>query len=212
MSDKINILIADDHQMFLDGLKLIFSNIPAYNIVAEAKNGSEVIAAFNYTKIDLAILDINMPSPNGFETCKIINQNYPDCKVIMLTMYTEENFIREFSNSQASAYIIKNAGKAELIKAIEVAMIGGKYISAGLNKLNDFPIQDNFSKEFSLTKREIEIIGLLVQEKSSLEIAELLFISAFTVNTHRKNILKKLDIKNTAGIVKFAVQNGLINN
>lgn len=207
MTKPYTLLIADDHQIFLDGLRMIFSDVDYLSIVAEALNGDEVLNAFKGNQIDIAILDINMPSPNGFEVCKLISQNYPDCKMIMLSMYSEENFINEFLKSGAMAYVLKNSGKLELLNAIDSVLRNEKYISKNLRTT---PVQgDGFTKKLMLTKREIEIISLLVKEKNTNEIAEELFISTNTVSTHRKNILHKLGVKNAAGLIKFAIDNQL---
>lgn len=208
MTDQLNILIADDHKLFLEGLKLIFSDKTNWKIVAEASNGSEVIEAFGKHKIDLAILDVNMPKPNGIELSKHIISNYPECKVLMLTMYGDEQFINELLKIGVHAYVLKNAGKVELMTAIYSVLQGQRYISKDLNHTNEN--DDSFVKSLMLTQREKEIITLLAKEKSSQEIADILFISVYTVNTHRKNILNKLGIKNTAGLMKFASENNLL--
>jgi len=207
MSKTIKILIADDHQMFLDGLKLIFSDIPGFQIVAEARNGIEVLEAFKNNHIDVAILDINMPEPNGLEVCKRINQSYPECKMVMLTMYNDENFIQEFLKFKPIGYVLKNAGKIELLNAIEAVLENKNYVSSSIR--SNPTIDDEFTKKLQLTKRELEIIALLVKEKSTNEIAEELFISTNTVSTHRKNILHKLGVKNAAGLIRFAMDNKL---
>lgn len=210
MKKPINILIADDHQLFLDGLQLIFTNHPLYAIVAEAHDGKEVLAAFREQAVDMAILDINMPKPNGFEICNILRKEYPQCKIIILSMYHEDQFVAEFMKSGASAYILKNAGKVELFNALDVAIKGGTYISKELQQAIEPEPKDDFVKTHTLTKREIEIIKLLALEKNSNDIAQMLFLSTFTVNTHRKNILQKLGLKNSAGLIKFASDNALI--
>ena len=210
MIKPYQILIADDHQMFIDGIKLIFSNFSDYEIVAEALSGKEVLDRFKTQKIDIAILDVNMPKPNGFETCKLIKKQYPNCKIMILTMYAEGQFLNEFIDSGASAYVLKNAGKAELLRALESIVNGQVYIGEQLKLIADVPERDGFSKSFTLTKRELEIIALLAKEKTSAEIADTLFISTYTVNTHRKNILNKLDVKNTAGLIKYASENGIV--
>ncbi|AMS25754.1 hypothetical protein AEM51_00740 [Bacteroidetes bacterium UKL13-3] len=210
MKKILNIVVADDHQLFLDGLQLIFTNHPDYKIIAQAHNGNEVLEAFTKYPIDIAILDINMPKPNGFEICKILTKDYPECKVIVLSMYNEDQFVDEFMKSGATAYVLKNAGKTELFNAIDVAMKGGTYISKELQHYTSSEPKDGFVKTHTLTKREIEIIKLLALEKSSNEIAQHLFLSPFTVNTHRKNILQKLGLKNSAGLIKFASDNALI--
>lgn len=210
MKKPLNIIIADDHQLFLDGLQLIFTNHPLYKITAQAHNGNEVLDAFKRHSFDVAILDINMPKPNGFDICKMLRKDHPQCKIIVLSMYHEEQFVEEFMKSGASAYVLKNAGKVELFNALDIAMKDGTYISKELQQSISTEPKDNFIKTHTLTKREIEIIKLLAQEKSSNEIAQLLFLSSFTVNTHRKNILQKLGLKNSAGLIKFASDNELI--
>ncbi len=208
MNKHINILIADDHQIFLDGLKMIFSDHKDWKIVAEAKDGTEVLHYFNTTKIDLAILDVNMPKPNGFDLSKNIKQNFPNCKIMILSMYGDEQFMNEFVKMGVNAYVLKNAGKQELLEAMNAVLNNETYISKALRSSNKN--DDSFVKSLSLTQREKEIITLLAKEKSSQEIADTLFISIYTVNTHRKNILHKLGIKNTAGLMKFASENNLL--
>jgi DNA-binding NarL/FixJ family response regulator len=211
MQNPKNILIADDHQIFLDGLQLIFSQVKEYNIIAQAQNGQEVLEHFKTHQIDIAILDINMPKPNGFETAKIIKEQFPFCKIIILSMYSDEQFVNEFMRSGASAYVLKNAGKQELLEALQQAVEGNTYISSQLRKSSEKKVEkDAFVKSLSLTKREVEIIKLLALEKNSMEIADQLFLSVYTVNTHRKNISQKLGIKNTAGLIRFASDNELL--
>lgn len=208
MKAKKRILIADDHQIFLDGLKLIFSDQSQWQIVAEANDGIQVLEFFKTIKIDLAIIDVNMPKPNGFEVCKYIKQHHPTCKIMILSMYGDEQFMQEFLRMGVDAYVLKNAGKVELIEAVQTILNDEKYISKALRNTDEQ--EDSFVKSLSLTQREKEIITLLAKEKSSQEIADSLFISIYTVNTHRKNILHKLGVKNTAGLMKFASENNLV--
>lgn len=203
------ILIADDHKIFIDGLMMIFADIQYIDIIHVATNGQEVLDILEKQTIDLAILDVNMPKPNGFDLCRIIIDNYKETKIMILSMYGDENFMNEFIRMGVMAYVLKNAGKHELLEAIEHVLAGQLYISKDLRSKQEI-IEDDFVKSLSLTKREKEIISLLAKEKSSQEIADALFISIYTVNTHRKNILHKLGIKNTAGLVKFASDNQLL--
>lgn len=205
-SNHIKVFIADDHQMFIDGIKLIFSSEAGYTIIGEALNGNAVLDFFETCVPDVALLDINMPYPNGLELTRIVTTKYPHCKVILLTMYNDETFVKEYLRSGAMGYVIKNAGRNELLAAIHATLDNKRYISKELSYIETKA--GNHSKEegINLTKREIEIIKLLAKGKSSSEIAETLFISVYTVNTHRKNILQKLDVKNTAGVLK-AIKN-----
>lgn len=202
------ILIADDHQLFLAGLKLVFAENKEYKIAAELNSGSDVIKMFKKSHFDVAILDINMPGENGLKVCKWIKENYPECAVIILTMYSDAQFINEFLQSEASAYVLKNAGKTEILNAIKFAEQGQKYISKELLPTTE-KCDSELSKINTLTRRELDIIKLLVSGKNSQQIAEDLYLSVFTVNTHRKNILHKLNLKNAAGIVKFAIENNI---
>lgn len=202
------ILIADDHQLFLAGLKLVFTGNNEYKIAAEVNSGTEVMHAFTKAHFDIAILDINMPGENGLKVCKWIKENYPNCAVIILTMFSDAQFVNEFLQGEASAYVLKNAGKAEILNAIKYAEEGKKYISKELVHTSEKYDMD-LSKIHSLTRRELDIIKLLVSGKNSQQIAEELYLSVFTVNTHRKNILHKLNLKNAAGIVKFALENNI---
>ncbi|MFN5706199.1 MAG: response regulator [bacterium] len=203
------ILIADDHQIFIDGLMMIFADVENIELIHVATNGQEALDIFEKNEIDLAILDVNMPKPNGFELCQIILEKYKNTKIMILSMYGDENFMKEFTRMGVMAYVLKNAGKHELLDAVEHVLNGELYISKALRNKEEL-VEDDFVKSLSLTKREKEIISLLAKEKSSQEIADALFISIYTVNTHRKNILHKLGIKNTAGLVKFASDNQLL--
>jgi DNA-binding NarL/FixJ family response regulator len=211
MNTSVNILIADDHQLFLDGLQLIFDNHPYYHIVAVAQHGEDVKKCFSQHAIQLALIDINMPVSDGFECCAYIQKNHPDCKIIILSMYHDTQFVHAFLKSGASAYVLKNAGKTELLNAMDIAIKGGQYISKEIeSNIALLSTEDDFVKRHKLTSREIQIIQLLASEKSSQEIAEILFLSVYTVNTHRKNILQKLGLKNAAGLIRFASENQLI--
>jgi DNA-binding NarL/FixJ family response regulator len=203
------VLIADDHQIFLAGLRMIFADSKDFFIAKEVNNGQEVLDAFKKEIFDFAILDINMPIFNGIVIGKKLAEKYPSCKVIFLTMYSDVKFVNEFARSNAFGYVLKNAGKSELLQALQCAEKGEKYISNELQYTPDKLDLDS-SKYQTLTKREMEIIGLLAKGKSSQQIAEDLCLSVFTVNTHRKNILHKLNLKNAAGIVKFALENNMI--
>jgi two-component system nitrate/nitrite response regulator NarL len=204
-----DIIVADDHRIFLDGLKMIFESESNYRIVAEATNGKDVLAYFKSHSPDFAIIDINMPKPNGFEICTAIHATHPQCKIIVLSMYNDPQFVKVFNKSGASAYVLKNAGKSELLKALETALNGDFYISKELQDLETIEA-DGFVKSQKLTKRELEIIQLLSKGESSTSIAKQLFLSIYTVNTHRKNILHKLGLKNVAELIGFASENQLL--
>jgi DNA-binding NarL/FixJ family response regulator len=211
----IKVIIADDHQMFIEGIKSLLGSERDIKVVGEALNGKAVLAELGRNKVDIVLLDINMPEMDGIETTKQIRQSYPDVKILMLTMYNNQEFIFGLMNAGASGYILKNTGKTELVEAIMAVQAGKTYYSKDVTET----ILANFTKKpaeqkmdlAQLTEREKDVLKLIAQEYNTGEIAEKLFISTNTVETHRKNLLSKLHAKNIAGLVKFAVQTGLVS-
>jgi DNA-binding NarL/FixJ family response regulator len=211
----IQIIIADDHQMFIDGLKSLLSGEQDIEVVGEALNGLETLKLLETTHADLVLLDINMPEMDGIETTKQMQLKFPSVKILMLTMHNNTEFIFSLMNAGASGYILKNTGRIELIEAIHSVYAGKTFYS---KEVSDTILQ-NISKketdkkldEVHLTDREKDVLKLIAQEYSTQEIATTLFISVNTVETHRKNLLGKLQAKNIAGLVKFAIQTGLVS-
>lgn len=209
----IKILIADDHQMMRDGLKAMLSDDQDIQIVAEANNGLEVLEILDKEKIDLVILDINMPVLDGVEVCKKMKKMHPMVHILALTMYEEGGLISSMIKNGAKGYILKNTGKEKLIEAVKTIYSGGTYFS---DKIKETLISSMVTGSKSsgsiipkLTRREKEIIDLIVNEYTTTEIADKLFISEKTVETHRKHLLQKLNVRNTAGLVRIAVEKGL---
>lgn len=206
-----NIFIADDHQMVIDGIKALLADEPEINIVGEALNGQTVIEVLGMRSknVDLILLDINMPGTDGIETTRYLRKHYPAIKILILSMYNKPYFIKNLIEEGVSGYILKNTGKEELLSAIRKVVDGGDYFSAEVTKtiMDSFRGKDD-TPEAKLTKREIEILRLLAKAHTTAEIAEQLFISPFTVDTHRKNLLSKLNLKNTPALVKYAMENG----
>lgn len=215
--DKIKILLADDHQMFLDGLSALLSRINSVEIVAAVNNGAQLLETMKTTKGDLVIVDLHMPVLDGLETTKMIRKHYPAVKVLGLTMDNEVESIRHMLEAGASGYILKNTGKAELEIAILQVMKGEIYLSQSLsNQLaQSLLLKKKTSPEENeldlLTDREIEILKMVALENSNMEIAEKLYISPKTVETHRKNLMKKIGARNSLGIYKFALKHRLLN-
>lgn len=211
----IKIIIADDHQMFIDGIKALLLNEKDIKLVGEALSGKEAIAGVTKERPDIILLDINMPDMDGIETTRELRKNFPDIKIIILTMHNNYEFISTLVSEGASGYILKNTGKVELIKAIKTVYSGSTFFSVAVTEtimknLNRKPEEEKLGA-VQLTKREKEILILIAQELSTKQIAEKLFISVNTVETHRKNLMAKLHAKNVTGLVKFAIQVGLIN-
>lgn len=213
--EPVKIIIADDHQIILDGLRLLLEKQIDIDIIGEARDGEEVLEKVRTSEeLDLVLLDINMPRKDGIEVTREIKARYPEVKVLIVSMYNKKEFIKSLMEAGIDGYILKNSGKEELLKAIFSLAKGEPYYSGAITKT----IATSYQKvkvfdgplDIDLTDREKEIIALIAAEMSTAEIAEKLFLSVHTVNTHRKNILSKLEIKNAAGIVKYALQTGII--
>lgn len=213
----MQVLIADDHEIFLDSLSLLIATFPDVEVVGNCKNAQETIHFIQNNKVDLLITDYRMPQMSGIELTIFLRRHHPEIKVLMLSVSEEADMIREAFQAGVWGYMMKRTGKTELQKAILTITNGQKYFSESVVfELMRLGLTDNIPKEevpneFSqLTEREIDIIRLIAEELSSNEIAERLFIAPKTVETHRHNIIKKLNVKNTVGIVKYAIKNGLV--
>lgn len=213
----MQVLIADDHEIFLDSLSLLIATFPDVEVVGNCKNAKEAIHFIQNNKVDLLITDYRMPQMSGIELTIFLRRHHPEIKVLMLSVSEEADMIREAFQAGVWGYMMKRTGKTELQKAILTITSGQKYFSESVVfELMRLGLTDNIPKEevpneFSqLTEREIDIIRLIAEELSSNEIAERLFIAPKTVETHRHNIIKKLNVKNTVGIVKYAIKNGLV--
>lgn len=212
--NTINILLADDHQMMLDGIKDMLSKEPDYYIAAEANNGQE---AYDMIKakpqeFNILITDISMPLLTGTELCKMVKNQFPHIQVLILSMYSSSTAVKEAVLAEADGYILKSAGKAELLNALNRIMNGGMYFSQDItpilyNQYHKEKIQEQQLQE--LSSREKEVLSLIVKELTSEEIADKLFISKRTVDNHRQHLLEKTGCKTTIGLVKFAIKLGL---
>ena len=211
-SKVIQILIVDDHQMFLDGLKTLLSKEKNLNIAAEANNGNEALEILAKIPVDLVITDINMPVMSGTELTKQIKKVYTKIKVLVLTMYNDREIIHEIVMTEAEGYILKNSNKKELLNAINRIIDHGTYYSNEVISImtENYVVKEKIrNRTQGLSTREKEIIALICQELTSAEIAEKLFISPLTVETHRRNILRKSNSKTIVGLIKFAIDNKL---
>lgn len=208
----IRILIADDHQMFIDGLKALLKREKELLVIGEVSSGLHALEFISHTQPDLLITDISMPGMNGVELTRWVKQHYPEVKVLVVTMYNDREIVNEILMSEAEGYILKNTGKQELINAIKrIANDSTYYSSEVLNiMMTRLKKQKNIEKNTALlTPREVEIVKLIMEELSSEEIADKLFISKRTVDTHRKNIIQKTNTRTIVGLLKFAIENNL---
>lgn len=216
---KIKILFADDHAIVRDGLRSLFKSDPGFQIVGEAADGGEAVRLVEQNRPDVAVLDISMPNVNGIEATGIIKERFPETKVLILTIHESEEYIQELILAGADGYVLKNAEKKEIFDGVRAVASGSTFFSSNVSKAlldglvrstrNRVPFQ--ISNEEKLTNRETEVLRLIAEGLTSKQIAEKLQLSVTTVNSHRTNIMKKLNIHEIVGLVKYAIQKSLID-
>ena len=213
MKAKINIAIVDDHQIVIDGIRSLLEDQQPFNIVACSTSPTEILETFHLKKIDVLLTDIMMPEMTGQALAKHVRQQFPSVKILALSMSGQGDIVSEMINdADIAGYVLKNIGKEELCNAIEKIAAGGIYFSDHvLNELERYSNVQKQNEEAHLTQREIEIIRLIEKELSNKEIADALFISERTVETHRKNIFRKTKTTGVLGLVKYAYEHKLIN-
>ncbi len=211
---KYNFIIADDHKMFLDGLQSILSSENNYHVLLTANSGKNVLkyVKINPTsKIDLIITDISMPEMDGITLNKEIKKINPNIKILIVSMHMDTTMIDTLIKNDVDGYLHKNTEKHELLKAISSILNGEKYFS---QSIKDAYTNSVFTKQKesiqSLTKREKEVLKLIALEHTSQEIASILFLSKHTIESYRKNLILKLNVRNLAGLTKYAIKLGLI--
>ncbi len=212
-SMAIKIVICDDHQIILESLELLISTMENMEVVATFQDAKQVSEYLATNDVDVLITDLTMPVLNGIELTMSIREKNKAVKILMLTVEEDHQSIREAFNAGISGYVLKRAGRMELEQAITTIYSGQKYFSnAVLNELMNptAPGEDEADLPTQLTPRELEIVKLIAKEFSSNEMAKLLFLSPGTIETHRHNIIKKLQVKNSIGIIKFALRHNLV--
>ncbi len=209
---EIRILLADDHQVLIDGFKSIFERVDDIRVVGAANNGKEVLDFLSQKTVDVVLLDINMPVLNGVETCKRITKKYPEVKVIAVSMFDQQSYFKRMIQHGAMGYLLKDDSADEITHAIHTVMAGDRYVSTQLqDRLSSIDFLTRTNKAiFNVSPREKEVLELLSQGLTDQKIAEQLFISFHTVKTHRKNLLLKFDAKNGAELIKKALEKGHI--
>ncbi len=209
----IKVLIADDHQMFIDGLRSLLEGSADISVVGEAGNGHRVIELCEHQPVDIVIMDINMPEMDGIQATRELLRKHPNIKVLGLSMFNDREYISDILKAGARGYILKNTGKETLLNAIRSLQAGGNFLAEEVSKtlLNSFIKNPGFSEVVEkLSDREKEVLGCIASGLTTHEIAEQLFISKNTVETHRKNLLYKLKARNTAELVNNAYKQKLI--
>lgn len=213
---NVKIALVDDHKIVRDGIKIMLESQPGIEVIAEASNGKEVLEMIKNQRIDLVIMDINMPEVDGIAATRELIEKYPKVKVLALTMSNDDLHVRQMIQAGASGYIMKSAGRKELKGAIESIMNGKHYFSDEATHSVMMDLVKGKGKSTSpdvvhITDRELEILEHIVKEYTNQEIAEKLYISPRTVDAHRRNLLQKTGARNTAGLVKYAFQHNIIS-
>ena len=213
MREKVKIIIVDDHNIFRQGLQALLLEIHDIEIVGSVASGYEALALLAHSQSLLFITDITMEGVDGLELTRSIEERYPSIKVLVLTMHDDSGTIKDLLDAGAAGYLLKNAQKKDFIKAIQQIHQGENYFSEGVkNTLVNSMIKKKQSatvEKIHLTKRETEILSLIAEELTNASISEKLFISLHTVETHRRNIMKKLNVHNGVGLLRQAIQLGL---
>lgn len=220
---RIKVLIADDHAVVRSGLRVLLHSFPDFTVIAEASDGEEAVRVAEERKPDVILMDISMPVLDGIEATGRILDREPDARIVILSVHEDEEYVRRILNAGARGFVLKNAGRKEIAEAVRAAHAGERFFSPGISRL----IVEGYIRQSAaaappseketprqgdprLTKREVEVLGLIARGMTNREIAEKLFLSFRTINTHRTNIMQKLDIHDTAGLVRHAISLGIV--
>lgn len=212
--NKTRIAIVDDHQVVIDGLTTMLGTFPHLELVFTTQSGHELLAQLPYSTPDVLLMDIQMPEINGIDLCKQVSKHYPKVRIIAFSSFDDSNYVKQIFRSGAKGYLLKNTDKQTILNAIDRVMTGEEVMDETIKKIllqESITGQRRSIFEIPLTKRETEILKLIAEGLSSQEIADKLYISLRTVETHRLNLNQKLGAKNTAGLVKEAIRRGLID-
>ena len=212
---KIKLYLVDDHQMLIDGIRALLSSESDFEIVGQSTSALDALNKLEAAQPTVLLTDINMPEMTGVELVKAVHAKFPTIKILALSMHGDRQMIHDMLDAGADGYILKNTGKEELISALKKIASGGMYFSDEISAEMMRAISDNERKSKSnepeLTARELEIVKLINKETSNLQIAEQLFISERTVETHRKNIFRKTETKGVVGLLKWARERGYLD-
>ncbi|MDR3701930.1 MAG: response regulator transcription factor [Candidatus Sulfopaludibacter sp.] len=212
----IRVLLADDHNLIRAGLRLVVAQQPDFQVAGEAENGRQAVALAEQLKPDVVVMDIKMPDLNGIEACHQIRETLPDTQVVMLSMHSDETYVLRALKAGARAYLLKDSAEADLARAIRAAVEGKSFFSPAVGKvlLEDYMrklqrtgAEDSYEL---LSPREREILQVVAEGKSSKEIANVLNLSVYTVETHRAKIMQKLNLRSMPELILYAVRKGII--
>lgn len=212
---QYNLIIADDHKMFIDGLMSILKDAPEFSVTTTAKNGAQVLKYLDINGVDdlhLLVTDLTMPEMDGIELNKTVKEKYPTLKTLVVSMHIDGGMIDKLIRNNVDGYVPKNAEKEELLSAMRTIVKGEKYFSQEIKMAyTDAMFENKKQAEVNLTDREKEVLKLIAEENTTQEIADILFLSKHTIESYRKNLISKLQVKNLAGLTKQAIKMGLLN-
>jgi two-component system, NarL family, response regulator NreC len=214
---KIRILLADDHKLMRSGLRVLLEQQAGLTVVGEASDGREAVALANSLKPDVAVMDVGMPSLNGIEAASQISQSHPEIAIVMLSMHSDESYVLRALKAGAKGYLLKDSAEADLIRAVHAVADGKSFFSPAVSKV----LLDDYVRKLKrsgtedpydlLTPREREVLQLVAEGKSNKDVAQLLNLSVYTVETHRSNIMEKLNLKGVPELILYAVRKGIIS-
>lgn len=211
-----NLIIADDHKMFIDGLLSILGEAPEFTVVTTARNGAQVIKYLEINGVDdlhLLITDLTMPEMDGIELNRIVKETYPRLKTLVVSMHVDGMMIDQLIRNNVDGYVPKNAEKEEFLQAIRTIVKGETYFSPEIKRAyTETMFETKKREEIKLTERETEVLKLIAEEYTTQEIADQLFLSKHTIESYRKNLISKLQVKNLAGLTKHAIKMGLLED
>eukprot|EP01155_Anaeramoeba_flamelloides_P028030 Anaeramoba_flamelloidesa830811_9.p1 GENE.a830811_9~~a830811_9.p1 ORF type:complete len:218 (-),score=0.62 a830811_9:127-780(-) len=214
MTQRIRVLLVDDHPLVIDGIQARLEDEGAIDVVGRGGNGQEAIELSQKLQPDVVLMDISMPVMNGLEATRILSQDLPNIRVLILSMHDNREYMVQLIQAGAKGYILKDVSAAEMVKAVETVYQGGTYFSASASQTLfsnfDQPAAREGRKETQLTQREQTVLKLLAEGHNNKEIARVLGISVRTVETHRQNVKSKLDIHTAAGLTRYAIEHNLV--
>lgn len=214
--EKIRYVIADDHKIFRQGVIFSLSDYENLEIAGEAENGIELISLIPVAHPDVVLMDLRMPEMDGIEATQYLHRHHPEVRVLILSMYDDEKFVVHLMESGASGYLLKNTEPDEIRLAIEASFKNGYYFTDMINRamlrkiVTHKQFKPSFNKDIKLTDREAEVLHLICEEYTAPEIAETIYLSPRTVEGIRSKLIEKIGVKNIAGLVMYAVRNGLV--
>ena len=208
---SLKIMIADDHPLLVDGLRRMLEETEGMQVLEPVANGRQLLARLREQATDMVLLDLHMPQLDGLETLRILQKEFPSLKVLVFTNYNQPKLWREARNLGARGYLLKSCTAQTLREAVLTVSDGGTWFDErSVPETEDTVFTDDFMKKYQITPREVEIIRKIAQGYTTKEIGEQLYVSEFTVNAHRRNICRKLDIYTPVGLVNFAKEHGLV--